>query len=137
MSSMTKNVILWVVIALVMMAVVQNFGPRREDDGKIDYSDFIQAVKQGMVRKVVIDGNHVDGVNLNGESFKTYAPQDDHMIDDLLQNGVKVEAKPPESPSLLMHVFINWFPMLLLIGVWIFFMRQMQGGGKGGAFSFG
>lgn len=139
MNSMTKNVILWMVIALVMMAVVQNFGPRKEEDDKIDYSDFINSVKQGLVRQVTIDGKNVEGINQGGEKFSTYAPEDDRMIDDLLQNGVKVQAKPPESPSLLMHLFVNWFPMLLLIGVWIFFMRQMQGGagGKGGVMPFG
>lgn len=139
MNSMAKNVVLWVVIAIVMMAVFQNFGPRKEEGRKIGYSDFITAVKQGNVQKVIIDGKHIAGVNMGGEEFSTYAPEDNHMIDDLLQSGVEVQAKPPENPSLLMHVFINWFPMLLLIGVWIFFMRQMQGGvgGKGGVMPFG
>ena len=77
------------------------------------------------------------GVKSNGEKFITYPPPDLWMVSDLLKNGVNVEAKPEEEQGFLMQVFISWFPMLLLIGVWIFFMRQMQGGGRGGAFSFG
>ena len=77
------------------------------------------------------------GVRTDGKRFTTYAPSDPWMVTDLLKNGVMVEAKPEEEPSFLMNIFISWFPMLLLIGVWVFFMRQMQGGGKGGAFSFG
>jgi cell division protease FtsH len=77
------------------------------------------------------------GVKASGERFTTYSPSDPWLVSDLLKNGVIIEAKPEEEPSLLMNIFVSWFPMLLLIGVWVFFMRQMQGGGRGGAFSFG
>jgi cell division protease FtsH len=94
-------------------------------------------VKQGRIAKVTIEGRVLKGVKTTGERFTTYSPSDPWLVSDLLKNGVIVEAKPEEEPSLLMNIFVSWFPMLLLIGVWIFFMRQMQGGGRGGAFSFG
>ena len=136
---MTKNVILWIVVAMVLMAVFNNFGPRQGADRTVDYSYFIAQVRQGMVEKVVIDGNTVRGETTTGEKFITYAPDDPRMVDDLIQNSVGIQVSPPQKQSLLMQVFISWFPMLLLIGVWIFFMRQMQGGmgGKGGVMPFG
>jgi cell division protease FtsH len=85
----------------------------------------------------VIENHVIKGVKNDGKRFSTYAPSDPWMVSDLLKNGVAIEAKPEEEPSFLTQIFISWFPMLLLIGVWVFFMRQMQGGGKGGAFSFG
>ena len=137
---MAKNLILWVVIALVLMSVFNNFGPRRTGSEQIDYSRFIADVKQGRVQKVVIEGRNIQGVLQNGERFSTYTPETDNkaLVGDLLENGVVIDARPPEQQSLLMQIFISWFPMLLLIGVWIFFMRQMQGGAGGrGALSFG
>ncbi len=136
---MTKNVILWIVVAMVLMAVFNNFGPRQGADRTVDYSYFIAQVRQGMVEKVVIDGNTVRGETSSGDKFVTYAPDDPRMVDDLIQNSVGIQVAPPQKQSLLMQVFISWFPMLLLIGVWIFFMRQMQGGigGKGGVMPFG
>ncbi len=137
---MAKNLILWVVIALVLMSVFNNFGPRRAATEQIDYSRFIADVRQGRVQKVVIEGRNIQGVLQSGERFRTYTPETDNraLIGELLDNGVIIDARPPEQQSLLMQIFISWFPMLLLIGVWIFFMRQMQGGGGGrGALSFG
>ena len=137
---MAKNLILWVVIALVLMSVFNNFGPRRTGTEPIEYSRFIADVKQGRVQKVVIEGRNIQGVLHTGERFGTYTPETDNkaLVGDLLENGVVIEARPPEQQSLLMQIFISWFPMLLLIGVWIFFMRQMQGGAGGrGALSFG
>ena len=137
---MAKNLILWVVIALVLMSVFNNFGPRREGTEQIEYSRFIADVKQGRVQKVVIEGRNIQGILQTGERFGTYTPETDNkaLVGDLLENGVVIEARPPEQQSLLMQIFISWFPMLLLIGVWIFFMRQMQGGAGGrGALSFG
>ena len=139
-SNMAKNLILWVVIALVLMSVFNNFGPRRSGTEQIEYSRFIADVKQGRVQKVVIEGRNIQGVLHNGERFGTYIPETDNkaLVGDLLENGVVIDARPPEQQSLLMQIFISWFPMLLLIGVWIFFMRQMQGGAGGrGALSFG
>ncbi len=137
---MAKNLILWVVIALVLMSVFNNFGPKRGNAHALDYSQFIHDVKQGRVAKVVIEGRNITGETNSQEVFQTFSPETDNraLIGDLLDNGVIIEAKPPEQQGLLMQIFISWFPMLLLIGVWIFFMRQMQGGGGGrGALSFG
>ena len=137
---MAKNLILWVVIALVLMSVFNNFGPRRSGTQQLDYSRFIADVQQGRVQKVVIEDRTIHGVLQNGERFNTYIPETDNraLIGDLLENGVVIDARPPEQQSLLMQIFISWFPMLLLIGVWVLFMRQMQGGGGGrGALSFG
>ncbi len=137
---MAKNLILWVVIALVLMSVFNNFGQRRSTPNEVDYSQFIADVKNGRVQKVVIEDRHIQGLMQNNERFSTYTPETDNrsMIGDLLDAGVIIEAQPPEQQSVLMQIFISWFPMLLLIGVWIFFMRQMQGGGGGrGALSFG
>ena len=137
---MAKNLILWVVIALVLMSVFNNFGPRRSGTQQIDYSQFIADVKSGRVQKVVIEGRNIQGVLQTGDRFGTYTPETDNraLVGDLLENGVVIDARPPEQQSLLMQIFISWFPMLLLIGVWIFFMRQMQGGAGGrGALSFG
>ncbi len=135
---MAKNILLWVIIAVVLMSVFNNFGPPTPRSQSVAYSDFIADVKSGRVQNVVIDGRVVKGQLSSGESFSTYTPNDPQMINDLLSNGVQVKAQAPEQESLLMQIFISWFPMLLLIGVWIFFMRQMQGGGGGrGAMSFG
>ncbi len=138
MNDMVKNLILWAVIAVVLMSVFNNFSPRGTSPTSLSYSDFIAEVKGGRVKSVDIDGRTVKGVTISGEKFTTYAPDDPQMINDLLANGVRVQANPPEKRSLLLDILISWFPMLLLIGVWIFFMRQMQGGGGGrGAMSFG
>lgn len=136
---MLKNIILWVVIAVVLMSVFNNFGSRKSVDSTMSYSQFISAVKEGQVKQVNIEGSLIRGMLGTGEKFTTYTPPEDpHLIDDLLEHHVEIKAQPPESQSLLMQIFISWFPMLLLIAVWIFFMRQMQGGGGGrGAMSFG
>lgn len=138
MNDMLKNIILWVVIAVVLMSVFNNFGSRKSVDSTMSYSQFISAVNEGQVKQVTIDGQMIRGMLGTGEKFTTYSPGDDHLVDDLLKNHVEIKAQPPESQSLLMQIFISWFPMLLLIAVWIFFMRQMQGGTGGrGAMSFG
>lgn len=105
----------------------------------MSYSQFIQAVKSGRVSSVLINGNTIEGVTNGGGKFETYTPPNDTgLIGDLLNNGVDVRVAPPHKQSLLLSILISWFPMLLLIGVWIYFMRQMQGGGGGrGAMSFG
>src|SRR5688572_23753875 len=119
------------------MTVFNQFSTRQTTQKAVEYSQFIEEVKQGRIAKVTIEGRVLKGVKTTGERFTTYSPSDPWLVSDLLKNGVIVEAKPEEEPSLLMNIFVSWFPMLLLIGVWIFFMRQMQGGGRGGAFSFG
>lgn len=139
MNDMLKNVILWVVVAVVLMSMFNNFGGRKSQESNMPYSQFIQSVRDGQVKQVIIDGAQIRGMVGTGERFSTTAPQNDpHMIDDLVENHVDFKVDPPESQSFLTQVFISWFPMLLLVGVWVFFMRQMQGGGGGrGAMSFG
>ena len=137
MNNLVKNIAIWLVIALVLMTVFNQFSTRQAAQKAIEYSQFIEEVKQGRIAKVTIEGRVLKGVKTSGERFTTYSPSDPWLVSDLLKNGVIIEAKPEEEPSLLMNIFVSWFPMLLLIGVWIFFMRQMQGGGRGGAFSFG
>ncbi|MEO8004321.1 MAG: ATP-dependent zinc metalloprotease FtsH [Betaproteobacteria bacterium] len=137
MNNLIKNVAIWLVIALVLMTVFNQFSARQQQNTSMEYSQFIDEVKQGNVAKVTIEGRVLKGVKSNGSKFTTYSPSDPWLVSDLLKAGVIIEAKPEEEPSLLMNIFVSWFPMLLLIGVWIFFMRQMQGGGRGGAFSFG
>jgi len=134
---MFKNLAIWLVIGLVLMTVFNQFNTRQVAQGSIEYSQFIEEVKQGRISKVVMEGRTLKATTTEGKRITTYAPPDLWLVSDLLKNGVKIEAKPEEEQSFLMSIFVSWFPMLLLIGVWIFFMRQMQGGGKGGAFSFG
>ncbi len=137
MNEMAKNLLLWVVIALVLMMVFNNFGPRQNNSQTIEYSQFIQSVQRGDVDRVVIEGRVIRGWKQDGSSFVTYNPGDNGLIGDLLNNNVSIDSRPPEQQSLLMQIFISWFPMLLLFGLLIFFMRQMQGGGGRGALSFG
>jgi cell division protease FtsH len=134
---MAKNLLLWVVIALVLMMVFNNFGNRHPASLEIEYSTFISEVQQKQVKKVVIEGRNIHGIRQNGEHFTTYNPGDNGLMKDLLDNNVQIDAQPPEQQSLLTQIFISWFPMLLLFGVLVFFMRQMQGGGGRGALSFG
>ncbi|MCK5920303.1 MAG: ATP-dependent zinc metalloprotease FtsH, partial [Methylococcales bacterium] len=135
---MVKNIILWMIIAVVLMSVFNNFGGRTSADSSLSYSEFVSAVKSGQVQQVVINGPIIKGRMQTGEAFHSYSPNDPHLVDDLLENGVEIKVKAPESQSVLMQIFISWFPMLLLIAVWIFFMRQMQGGAGGrGPMSFG
>ena len=135
---MAKNLILWLVIAVVLMALFQNFQPGDSSGRQLDYTSFIKEVKQDQVREVRIDGKTIEGNRRNGDPFVTIIPvPDDQLIDDLLNHNVKVMGKKPEEPSLLAQIFISWFPMLLFIGLWFFVMRQMQGGGGKGAMSFG
>jgi len=129
---MMKNIVLWVIIAMVLMSVFNNFGPQKAGQGEIDYSTFISNVKNGAVSRVDIQGRTITGTLTDNSEFTTYSPDyDPGLMGDLLDNGVTIQAKPAEQTGLLMQIFISWFPMLLLIGVWIFFMRQMQGGGGG------
>jgi len=120
------------------MTVFNQFNTRLPStQSQLDYSQFLEEVKQGHIAKVTIEGRALKATTNDGKKITSYAPSDLWMVSDLLKNGVKIEAKPEEEQSFLMNIFVSWFPMLLLIGVWVFFMRQMQGGGKGGAFSFG
>jgi cell division protease FtsH len=121
------------------MTVFNQFNARQQStaQSQLDYSQFLEEVKSGHIEKVIIEGRTLKATTTDGKRITTYAPSDIWLVSDLLKNGVKIEAKPEEEQSFLMSLFVSWFPMLLLIGVWIFFMRQMQGGKGGGAFSFG
>src|SRR4051794_31059787 len=134
---MLKNLVIWLVIGLVLMTVFNQFNNRQTAQAPMEYSQFLEEVKSGRISKVTIEGRQLKAQTVDGKRVTSYSPGDIWLVSDLLKYGVKVEAKPEEEPSLLMNIFVSWFPMLLLIGVWIFFMRQMQGGGRGGAFSFG
>ncbi|TNH86602.1 ATP-dependent zinc metalloprotease FtsH [Aeromonas sobria] len=138
MSDMAKNLILWLVIAVVLMSVFNSFSPSDTTSRQLDYSSFVKEVTQEQIREVRMDGKVINGVKRTGEKFTTIIPAPDpQLLNDMLNHNVKVMGEKPEEPSLLTSIFISWFPMLLLIGVWVFFMRQMQGGGGKGAMSFG
>ncbi len=141
MNDLAKNLILWAVIAVVLLSVFSNFSKQGTTASQtLAYSAFMDAVQQSEVKEVTIDGRDIHGLMSNGTPFKTYSPETSNsvMVGDLLKNGVTIKGTPPEGQSLLMTIFISWFPFLLLIGIWIFFMRQMQGGAGGrGAMSFG
>ncbi|MEJ2345427.1 MAG: ATP-dependent zinc metalloprotease FtsH [Gammaproteobacteria bacterium] len=139
---MAKNLILWVIIAVILMSVFNSFGPSTKPSQTISYSQFLHEVRNNRVKSVKIDndGRTVVGQEVTGQHFVTYAPIGDAkgMMADLLDHNVNVAASAPDKQSIWAQIFISWFPMLLLIGVWIFFMRQMQGGAGGrGAMSFG
>jgi cell division protease FtsH len=133
-----KSIMIWLAIGLFMMTIFNQFSGSTRFENKLVYSQFMDQVKLGSIAKVEIDGHNLTGITVDGKKFSTYAPTDPWLVSDLLKNNVIVDAKPEEQQSLLMNIFISWFPMILLVGVWIFFMRQMQGGNKGGGpFSFG
>ncbi|MHB1565430.1 MAG: ATP-dependent zinc metalloprotease FtsH [Acidiferrobacter sp.] len=139
MNNLAKNLLLWLVIAIILMSVFNSFGKHHVAVQTIDFSRFINHVKQGQVGRVIIKGHRITGVmKTSHQKFATYAPTDAGLVDELLNNGVTVDAKPPAQQSLFLQILINWFPILLFVGVWIFFMRQMQGGAGGrSAMSFG
>lgn len=141
MNDMIKNLVLWLVIALVLMSVFSNFGPTTQQAKKMQYSQFLERLHSHDIKQITVDERTINWSTNSGDIYSTYAPTDfdlslvDKWVDDY---GVTVDAKPPEQQSMLMHIFISWFPIILFIGVWVFFMRQMQGGGGGrGAMSFG
>ncbi|SVA60949.1 uncharacterized protein METZ01_LOCUS113803, partial [marine metagenome] len=139
MTDLVKNVILWIVIAVVLLSVFQNFRPSNERILTVPYSTFLSYVEDGSVEEVIFEDDIISGVRL-GEAFVTYNPETDNtaLIGTLDQNNVVIEARPPKQQSFLSQLFISSFPILLLIGVWVYFMRQMQGAGGGrGAMSFG
>jgi cell division protease FtsH len=136
---MFSKAAVWLVIALVLFTVFKQFDTRQVRGGDMPYSQFMDEAKAGRIESVVVDGRTLRAKSKDGRPMTVYSPGtgDIWMISDLMKFGVQVNAKPDEEQSILMSIFISWFPMLLLIGVWVFFMRQMQGGGRGGAFSFG
>jgi len=140
LNDLAKNIVLWIVIAVVVATVVSNFSGRQAADGKMPYSTFLEQVKDGGVESVVFKGKIIEGVRKNGQPFVVYNPETENtaLIGTLTQADVKIDAAEPERQSLLMQLFLSSFPILLLIAVWVYFMRQMQGGAGGrGAMSFG
>jgi len=138
MSEIIKNLIMWAIVAFVLLSVFQNFSPNTQTSSEVPYSQFLQLAESGTIQTVVFEGNIIEWTR-NGEQFVTYNPETDNtaLIGLLDRTGVLIEARPPEQQSFMMQLFISSFPILLLIGVWVYFMRQMQGGGRGGAMSFG
>ena len=139
MNDMAKNMLLWIIIAVVLMMVFRNFGVEGYSS-KVDYSQFLVDVKSGKVESVTFDGSTLNGQYSDGNAFVTYSPETDNtpLIGILDENHVKFSSIEPNKNSFWAHALISWFPILLLLGIWIYFMRQMQGGGGGrGAMSFG
>ncbi len=139
MKNISKNVVLWIIIGLLLIVLFNLFQgtSNNKNSSKISFSDFIAATESGNVSEVNINGSNVTGFLNDGRSFSTYVPNYPNLVDKLNESGVKITAEPSErSMHPLLSVLLSWFPMLLLIGVWIFFMRQMQGGG-GKAMGFG
>ncbi|MFZ6861167.1 ATP-dependent zinc metalloprotease FtsH [Undibacterium sp. Ji67W] len=142
MNNMFSKAAIWVVVALVLFTLFKQFEGKAGTSGMapVPYSEFLDEVKAKHIKEVTIDDSTrtVMAVTTEGKKIKSQGTIFDRgLVGDLVANGIKFDSKPAEEQSFLSQVFISWFPMLLLIGVWIFFMRQMQGGGKGGAFSFG
>jgi cell division protease FtsH len=131
-----KNLSLWIVITLMFVMLYQIFSEQRMAETPLSYSEFLAMVADGSVQEVVIQGQELRGIDTKGEKFQVYAPEDPDLITTLRNKGVRIAAKPPAESPWYMSVLVSWFPMLILIGVWIFFMRQMQSGG-GKAMSFG
>jgi cell division protease FtsH len=133
---MSKNLALWLVLVLIFLFLFNIFSKQHGREPEIIFSEFIAAVDRGEIQEVTIQGHNIQGKYRNGERFRTFAPNDPDLVKSLREKKIKIAAKPEDESPWYMVLFVNWFPMLLLIGVWIFFMRQMQvGGGK--AMSFG
>ncbi|MFN5143582.1 MAG: ATP-dependent metallopeptidase FtsH/Yme1/Tma family protein, partial [Burkholderiales bacterium] len=143
MNNVFSKAAIWLVIALVLFTVFKQFDNRSTSSGNsVPYSEFLDDVRNGRIKSVVISDTtgtaDISAVTVDDRRIRTTGTYLDRgLVGDLVTYGVKFDVKPREEQSFLMSVFVSWFPMLLLIGVWVFFMRQMQGGGKGGAFSFG
>ena len=136
MNNVYKNLMLWFVIALIMVVLFNFFNTTTATKEKISYSEFIESVENGYVKSVTIKSNIVEGEYKDGKAFETVTPNDPELVKILRENKVQIYAKPPEHSPWYVQLLISWLPFLLLIGIWIFFMRQMQGAG-GKAFSFG
>ena len=136
MNQFYKNIALWLVISLMMILLFNLFNKPKAVQEKLSYSDFITAVDAGKVASVTIQGNDVAGKFTDGKDFKTYKPADALLSEKLLENKIVISARPEEEKFSWFSIFISWFPLILLVGVWIFFMRQMQSGG-GKAMAFG
>ncbi|RVU84483.1 ATP-dependent zinc metalloprotease FtsH [Leucothrix sargassi] len=139
MSELNKNILMWVVIALVLIGVFSKFQEPATSAGNIPYSTFLERVKDNEISKVEVSGQTIKGYTGGSQVYSTYAPTNDpKMYDELLSNNVEVKVDPPEGRNILVDILINTIPFLIIVGLWIYIMRQMQGGGgKGGPMSFG
>ena len=137
MNQFYKNLALWLVLGIVLIALFNMFNQPLNPQSEVVFSDFMDKVEQGQINEVVISGDNISGKYMDGNAFQTTAPpKDPDLIKSLRQKNVRIVVVPPEQTSWYMSILISWFPMLLLLGIWIFFMRQMQSGG-GKAMSFG
>lgn len=140
MNKTLKNILLWAIIGIIIIFVFNNFGQNYTNNKKITYSQFIEKIQNGEIKQIMIDKQLIEGISKNDEYFSTYAPTllDQYTIDEEWINkyNINIKSKQPEQQSVLLHIFISWFPIIIFIAIWIFFMRQLQGGGKG-AMSFG
>ena len=136
MNPLQKNIALWLIISLIFVLLYNLFNQPKNSQDSIIFSDFVAAVEKGQVVEVSIQGENISGKFVNGKSFKTYAPKEAGVVSLLKEKGVRIAAKPVEDSPWYMTVLVSWFPTILLIAIWIFFMRQMQSGG-GKAMSFG
>ncbi len=140
MNKTLKNILLWTIIGIIIIFVFNNFGQNYTNNKKITYSQFIEKIQNGEIKQIMIDKQLIEGISKNDEYFSTYAPTllDQYTIDEEWINkyNINIKSKQPEQQSVLLHIFISWFPIIIFIAIWIFFMRQLQGGGKG-AMSFG
>ena len=136
MNQFYKNLALWLVISLMMILLFNLFNKPKPTQDKLSYSDFVTAVDSGKIGSVIIQGNEISGKYTDGKEFKSYKPADANLSDTLLEKKISVTARPEEEKFSWFSIFISWFPLILLVGVWVFFMRQMQAGG-GKAMAFG
>ena len=135
---MVKNLLIWGVIAVVLIAVFNQYSSVSGSGQQVDYITFNNDVISGKLKEVHIDGREIKAITKNNNSYVTYVPYEDPKLMDILNvNHVPTYGTPADKPSLLLTILISWFPMILLIGFWFFMMRQMQGGGKGGPLSIG
>ncbi|MDX9895766.1 MAG: ATP-dependent metallopeptidase FtsH/Yme1/Tma family protein, partial [Desulfofustis sp.] len=138
MNTFYKNLSMWLVIGLTMILLFNLFNKPQGNVSSLSYTEFVSRIENKSINRVRIDGDTISGTLQDGKPFRTvYPPNDDQLIPMLRDAGVDISVKESQKENWIMTIFVSWFPMLLLIGVWIFFMRQMQGGGKGGALSFG
>ncbi|HGY12035.1 MAG TPA: cell division protein FtsH, partial [Desulfobacterales bacterium] len=138
MNQFYKNISLWLVIVLMMVMLYNIFNQQQAGQVEIGYSEFLAMVENDRIQNVVIQGQDLYLTDGSGTRLKTFAPDDSELISFLRSKGVGIKAKPPAENSWFMSIIVSWLPMIVLIGVWIFFMRQMQGGAGGGkALSFG
>jgi len=141
LNDMLKNVITWGIILLVLMSIFNHYGNVGTTPDELTYTDFLNSVRNGTVAEVTIsssqEGNTIQGRDVNGKEFHTFGMPDPRLVDDLVENNVEITAEPPEQRSVILDLLINIIPVLLLVGLWVYFMRQMQGGGGRGAMSFG